>query len=101
MINLVKEAQALTQNGSLVLHKFLSNNADVAAAIGCDGLSTKDINSDPNINRALGLSWDIDADTFKFSDHMDSKAIIHRGILSSGASVFDPLGFLVLPVLLD
>ena len=94
-IQLIKDAQALTKKGNLVLHKFLCNNAEVAQALGCDGPTTKDLSSNSAVNRALGLIWDISKDTFKFSDKSDKpKPITRRGLLSTVASVFDPLGFL-------
>ena len=49
--------------------------------------------------RALGLTWDLEADRFKFEVQQLQKPVTRRGILSEVSSIFDPLG-LVAPVLL-
>lgn len=91
----MQDAQSLTKRGNLILHKFFCNDADVAQALGCEGSSTKILSSNFAVNRTLGLIWDISKNTFKFADKSDkSKPISRRGILSTVAAVFDPLGFL-------
>lgn len=42
----------------------------------------------------LGVKWNVNSDTFSFSISLDEKPATRRGILSTVASVFDPLGFL-------
>ena len=95
VIQLMNDAKALTNKGNLVLHKFQSNDPEVAAALGCDGPTTKQFSSCGEVSRALGLIWDIQKDVFRFADKSsDSKPHTRRGVLSTIASVFDPLGFL-------
>ena len=92
---LMSEAKSLAQKGNLTLHKFQSNDPDVAASLGGDGPTTKDFSATQDTSRALGLIWDIKEDSFKFSDKStDLKPHTRRGILSTVAAVFDPLGFL-------
>ncbi|XP_070548117.1 uncharacterized protein [Ptychodera flava] len=46
------------------------------------------------IERALGIEWCAESDTFHFSPVVKEHTSTRRGILSAVASVFDPLGFL-------
>ena len=94
-IRLMEDATSLTSKGNLLLHKFLSNDMAVAKALGCEESMMKDLNSDKEmITRALGLCWDVSADSFHFSDKIPEKPLTRRGILSTVASVFDPLGMI-------
>lgn len=43
--------------------------------------------------RALGLLWNIEADTFGYSISLKDKPLTRQGILSVVSSVYDPLGF--------
>ena len=94
-IKLMTDATELCSKGSLVLHKFVSNDGQVAKAIGCDPPSVKEFSSDPTISRALGLCWNVSDDYFYFS-HKDpaTKPKTRHGVLSTVASVFDPLGLI-------
>ena len=49
--------------------------------------------------RALGIMWNIDPDTFSFKTSPKDQPMTRRGILSTVASLYDPLGF-VAPVVL-
>ena len=42
----------------------------------------------------LGVRWSVSSDNFSFKVSLDEKPATRRGILSTVASVFDPLGFL-------
>ncbi|KAK0131367.1 hypothetical protein N1851_033910 [Merluccius polli] len=46
------------------------------------------------LDRALGLQWCIETDTFKFKLKVKEKPPTKRGMLSIISSVYDPLGFL-------
>ena len=78
---------------NLVLHKFLSNSQEVASAIGVDSSEMKVIAKPDTIEHALGLGWDIERDTFVFQS-IAVKDGTRRGVLSTVASLFDPLGLL-------
>ena len=56
------------------------------------GYSTED--------RVLGIQWKVNLDHFTFNVKLPEKPFTRRGILSTVASLFDPLGF-VAPVLLE
>ena len=51
------------------------------------------------IERALGVTWCIESDSFKFRINLSDTPLTRRGILSSISSIYDPLG-LVAPFLL-
>ena len=51
------------------------------------------------IERALGIIWCIESDTFNFRIELKDKPCTRRGILSTISSIYDPLGFIA-PVVL-
>lgn len=46
------------------------------------------------VERALGLQWSVEADTFQFKISVKIQPCIRRDILSVVSSIYDPLGFL-------
>ena len=80
----------------------MSNNQKVLAEIPVEKRATPflDLDSDElSINRALGIRWNIEIDTFGFKVSDLNKPDTMRGVLSTFALVFDPLNF-VAPVML-
>lgn len=56
---------------------------------------TKDLTfSDTQLERALGIHWSIEDDTFRLSNTLANQPGTRRGILATVASIYDPLGFL-------
>ena len=51
------------------------------------------------LERALGIQWDVESDYFRLNVSLKEQPATRRGILSTVASLFDPLG-LVAPILL-
>ena len=51
------------------------------------------------IERALGVIWCIESDTFNARIELKAKPCTRRGILSTISSIYDPLGFIA-PVVL-
>jgi len=96
-IQLVKESRALFKTGNLHLHKFVSNKKEVLAAIPQEEQAqARDQNmalGGPHIERALGVQWCIEADKFQFRVQVKDNPLTRRGVLSTVASVYDPLGF--------
>lgn len=45
------------------------------------------------VQRSLGISWNLDTDSFLFYPSPELKPATRRGVLSTVNSVFDPLGF--------
>ncbi|XP_058509227.1 uncharacterized protein LOC131475275 [Solea solea] len=103
-IQLAKEAQELCSMGGLRLHKFVCNNRSVLDSIPSPEHATevKAPNlafNDSTLERALGIHWHIESDTFRFRVCLKDQPATRRGILSTVASLYDPLGF-VAPFLL-
>ena len=63
--------------------------------------SAKDLNFDqPNLQPALGVCWDAVNDEFTFKVEIKEKQPTRRALLSIVSSVYDPLGFTALFILL-
>ena len=79
--------------------KFISNNRSLLQALRTSNISPKltEINISVNdipIERALGILWNPEADTFYIKYKLKSVLATKRGILSLISSIFDPLGFI-------
>ena len=90
--------------GGLHLHKFISNSKAVIEHIPHEdrakGIKDLDLLHDKlPVQRALGIQWCVESDTFQFRIVLGDRPLTRRGILSTINSVYDPLGFLA-PVLL-
>ncbi|XP_026051006.1 uncharacterized protein LOC113037895 [Carassius auratus] len=104
-IQLAKEARELCIKGSLRLHKFVSNDNTVLQSIPASeravNFETKDLTfNDMPLERALGIHWNIQSDSFQFHIPLKGQPTTRRGILSTVASIYDPLGF-VAPYVLN
>ena len=104
-IQIAKEARELCAKGGLRLHKFVSNNCAVLQSIPstehATDIKAKDLRfNDTALERALGIYWNIESDCFTFKVSPKNQPATRRGILSSVASIYDPLGF-VAPYLLN
>jgi len=102
---LVKEVTELCSRGGLRLHKFASNNSHLMETIPTSERATgvKDLGIDSQntqMERVLGMRWNVESDTFSFKISLAKKPTTRRGILSTVASLYDPLG-LVAPVTLN
>ncbi|KAJ8333724.1 hypothetical protein SKAU_G00410430 [Synaphobranchus kaupii] len=51
------------------------------------------------VERALGVLWCIESDSFKFRINLKDRPVTRRGILSVTSSIYDPLGFLAPAIL--
>ncbi|XP_039475082.1 uncharacterized protein LOC120442538 [Oreochromis aureus] len=103
-IRLVKEAKELCSTGGLRLHKFVSNSKQVLNSLpeeDCAETIRKDLSlGEQQIERALGVKWCIDSDHFQFRVVVNEQPLSRRGVLSTVASIYDPLGFVAPFVLL-
>ena len=86
------------KKGGFRLTKFTSNCRAVLEFIPVDERS-KQVKSialkcdNLPVERALGIQWCIQSDSFGFRIIVNSKPFTRRGILSTVSSIFDPLGF--------
>ncbi|KAL7876824.1 hypothetical protein SRHO_G00034670 [Serrasalmus rhombeus] len=104
-IQVAREARDLCANGGLRLHKFVSNDRAVLESIPPSERSADVGNldlafDDLPLERALGVQWDPQSDHFKFSGSLKEQPATRRGVLSTVASLYDPLGF-VAPFVLN
>ena len=104
-INLIQTATELCSKAGIRLHKYLSNDKQVLAAIPPSerGESTKslDIFADQlPCDRTLGMEWNLETDTFHFTTPTPlNKPPTKRTMLSTIAQIYDPMG-LISPVIL-
>ena len=85
--------------------KFISNNRSLLQALPTSNISLKltEINlsvKDIPIERALGILWNLETDTFRIKYTLKSVLTTKRGILSLISSIFDPLVFIT-PALIE
>ncbi|XP_067948721.1 uncharacterized protein [Watersipora subatra] len=98
-IQLIDSARKICSKGNIRLHKFASNDRHVLATVPeterCETIQKLDLLQDhlPN-ERTLGLEWCIDTDRFQFVNNIKEKPTTKRGLLSTVAQVYDPLGLL-------
>lgn len=97
-IKLIKEARELCSTGKLNLHKFVSNSQEVKALIPHAECAQSAVDHDLalgelQMERALGVKWCIRSDSFQFRVLVKEQPLTRRGVLSTVASIYDPLGF--------
>ena len=99
----VQEVSQLLRHGGFHLTKWVSNSSEVLDTIPTSEVSSKllsyELTGDSIAERALGVRWYVDADSFGFSSAIRDKPDTRRGILSTINAVYDPLG-LVSPFIL-
>ena len=103
-IQLVKDLRALCAMGGFQLTKWVSSSKAVLLSILEEDRATdvKDLDLGHNIlpmERALGVQWCTNSDSFKFQLTVPERPMTRRGILSVVSALYDPLGFLA-PVIL-
>ncbi len=99
VISLYKDLTTICTKGGFHLTKWMSNNRSVLASIPEEekAKEVKDLDLDHDslpVERALGLRWCVQSDTFKFSIYIQDRPLTRRGILSTVSSFYDPLGIL-------
>ncbi|KAJ8385589.1 hypothetical protein AAFF_G00184510 [Aldrovandia affinis] len=105
-VALARDLRALCSSGGFRLTKWVSNSRVVLSSIPEEERATevKDLDLSHNqlpMERALGIQWCTESDTFQFKMQPQDKPVTRQGILSVVSSIYDPLGFLppfVLPV---
>ena len=98
-IKLLKDSQSIYAQAGLKLHKIVSNGRDVLKSFPAEqrakSIQELDLDADElALERALGVSWCTEKDTFKFNIEVKDKPFTRRGVLSTVSSIYDPSGFL-------
>ena len=98
-IQLTKASQAICSKACLRLHKIASNKKEVLEAFPVDDHSKeiKELNLavDPlPVERALGVMWCAESDSFRFRIELHDRPLTRRGVLSTIGSIYDPNGYL-------
>lgn len=104
-IQMIKDLSALCKRGGFILEKWISNSRAVLQTIAEEqrAKDLKELNLDRDnlpMERALGLLWCVESDSFKFKMEVKQQSLTRRGMLSTASSVYDPLGMLA-PVTLS
>lgn len=95
-IKLVPKLSELLMKGGFHLTKWLCNSPKVLATIPASerASSVKELDcEDMPTERALGVRWNLESDTFGFKVKLKDKPPTRRGMLSIVSSVYDPFGF--------
>ena len=96
MVCLVQEVQDVCESGGFNLVKFVSNSREVLKSIPLERhaphVALQDLTKTLPIERALGVVWCVENDTFGFRISPQDIPLTRRGILSTISSIFDPLG---------
>ena len=96
-VPLASDLMKLLREGGFRLTKFASNSRELLASIPPASRANPKLDLDLDqlpLERALGVYWDAQTDTFKFKALQAYKPSTKRGVLSVVSSLFDPLGFL-------
>ena len=104
-VTLIKDTKETCRRGGFKLHKFISSHKEVTEAIPiedrAEGIQKIDLDKEAMpIERALGIQWCIEKDSFQFRIVLKDRPCTRRGILSTVSSIYDPLRF-VAPLLLE
>ena len=98
-VELIEGLRRSCQKGGFRLTKFTCNRRAVLDSIP-ETERSKEVKSialdydDLPVERALGVQWCVQSDSFGFRIVISSKPFTRRGVLSTVSSIFDPLGFI-------
>ncbi|XP_035808144.2 uncharacterized protein LOC118470918 [Amphiprion ocellaris] len=104
-IDLLTRTRQMLAESNLRLHKVASNNSQVMEAFPAEDrakdLKDLDLGKDLlPLQRSLGLSWNLETDSFTYLVSQEKKPFTRRGVLSTVNSLYDPLGF-VAPIIMQ
>ena len=103
-IEVVHDVKNMCAKGGFNLTKFVNNSRRLIMSVLPEDRAKEikglDLGQDKlPIERALGVHWCTESDTFKFRIELKDQPCTRRGMLSTISSVCDPLGFIA-PVIL-
>lgn len=87
-VNLIKDTKEICRRGGFKLHKFTSSHKEVIEAIPiedrAEGIQNINLDKEPlPMERALGVQWCIEKDSFQFRIVLKDRPCTRRGILST------------------
>ena len=98
-IDLLQDVKKMCRRGGFNLTKIISSSRKLLESIDKKdhgkALRNLDLNSAVllPVERALGVQWCVENDSFGFRIQLQDRPLTKRGILSTVSSVYDPLGF--------
>ena len=98
-VHLIEASQGMCEKACLRLHKIVSNKKEVLEAIPAEdhakGIKNLNLAVDPlPIERALGIIWCVERDSFRFRIELRDRPLTRRGVLSVVGSIYNPNGYL-------
>lgn len=98
-VTMAKDLMSICSKGGFTLTQWISNSREVLQSIPGELRSQTlcELNLDRDklpVDRALGLQWCTETDSFKFKLKVKEKPSTKRGMLSIISSIYDLLGFL-------
>ena len=91
----IRSKRHMRQRGSLSPHICFKQQSRSTENTCIGKTKTKDLTfSDTQVERALGIHWSIQGDSFKFNNTLANQPGTRRGMLATVASIYNPLGFL-------
>ena len=96
-ISIMKQLTELMQIDGFNLKKFQSNRKEVLNCFPPQNVSQSTVTFDKdggNIQRTLGIHWNITDGTFFFSSKVIDSPPTKRTVLSGVSTIFDPIGLL-------
>ena len=98
-IAVIADMKQLLERGGFNLTKWISNSRRVLASVPEEDRAREVKGLDLTVEalpveRALGVCWNVDEDTFELRINMPDKPLTRRGLLSVVSSMYDPVGFI-------
>lgn len=100
VIFVIRDIQDVLKNAKFSLRKWISNNSDVLQSIDRKVRAYDNVGDIPS-DESLGLHWHHGSDEFdyKINDNVKRLAVTKRTILAVISSLYDPIDFLALTII--
>ena len=102
--SILPRIHGMCEEGGFNLTKVVSNSERLMSCVAIEkraqSMQEYELLKKLPIERALGVQWSVENDTFNFRVTLDDCSLTRRSILSCVSSIYDPLG-LVSPYLLQ
>ena len=97
VVKLIQDVSKICSDGGFYLTKSVSNEQQVLSSIptGDRRRSVKNVSDEVDLptEKALGICWNIEKDTFGFKRNLGENPLTRLGMLSMVSKTHDPLGF--------